>query len=185
MAVKTFTAGTSATAADVNTYLANAGLVYVTSVTISAGATAVAVPNAFNSSYDMYLIQVRTTSANAQFALTMALTGITSGYAFQGFYMVKGSTTLNGYNTSSATAWDIGPTDTAGGQIQITVCHPNTANAKSINYNTAASGGTNLGVYGMGYQTSTATATGFTIYTPSGAYTLGGGSVIVYGYRKA
>jgi hypothetical protein len=185
MAIKTFTTGEVLTASDTNTYLANSGLVYVTSVTIGAGATSVSVPNAFNSTYDMYLIQMRVSSANAQFGLTLGLNGITTGYGFQGFYMVSGSATLNGYNTNSTTTWDIGPTDTAGGFVNITLCHPNQALAKSISYQSSASGGTKIGVYGMGYQNSTTTATAFTVNTPSGAYTLGGGSVTVYGYRKA
>ena len=56
MAVKTFTTEVL-TSADTNTYLANSGLVYVKSHTITSGASVV-VTDAFSSTYDNYLIIV-------------------------------------------------------------------------------------------------------------------------------
>jgi hypothetical protein len=57
MAVKTFAVGELATSADVNTYLTNAGLVYVTQVSPTAAST-IAVSNCFSSTYDNYKVIV-------------------------------------------------------------------------------------------------------------------------------
>jgi hypothetical protein len=56
MAVKTFAVGELATSADVNTYLTNAGLVYVTQVSPTP-ATTIAV-SCFSSTYDNYKVIV-------------------------------------------------------------------------------------------------------------------------------
>ena len=56
MAIKTFTANSVLTAADTNTYLANSGLVYVTSQTVGTAVASVTVSSAFNSSFDSYKI---------------------------------------------------------------------------------------------------------------------------------
>ena len=57
MAVKTFTTGEVLTASDTNTYLANAGLVYITQATLAAAAT-VNVDNCFSSTYTNYVIKL-------------------------------------------------------------------------------------------------------------------------------
>ena len=57
MAIKTFTTGEVLTAADTNTYLANSGWTYVTSVDF-AGATAVNVDGCFTATYDTYQVVV-------------------------------------------------------------------------------------------------------------------------------
>ena len=55
MAVKTFT-NEQLTASDTNTYLANAGLVYITSTTVGSAVSSVTVSNCFSSTYDHYRI---------------------------------------------------------------------------------------------------------------------------------
>ena len=62
MAIKTFVAGTILTAADTNTFLANAGLVYVNSVTPTA-ATTVGLNSCFTSTYANYRVIVTPVSA--------------------------------------------------------------------------------------------------------------------------
>jgi hypothetical protein len=54
MAIKTFTTGEVLTASDTNTYLANSGLVYITSATLSA----TALDGIFTSDYDNYRIVI-------------------------------------------------------------------------------------------------------------------------------
>lgn len=182
MAVKTFTANEVLTAADTNTYLNNGGLVYVASTSLgSSGAT---ITSAFSATYDVYLVQVKVNAASAQFGLSMSLGGITSGYAHQGYYMTRGSTALNGYNTSSAAQWDIGPIDSAGGFINVTLSNPYASFGKTIAFTAAGSGGTGIGVTGFGYQSSTSSATALTVSGPGGGYTITSGTLTVYGYRK-
>ena len=54
MAVKTFTTGEVLTASDTNTYLANAGLVYITSTSVGTGGS-LTVSNCFSATYNNYL----------------------------------------------------------------------------------------------------------------------------------
>jgi hypothetical protein len=59
MAIKTFTAGSVLTASDTNTYLANAGLDYITEVLVTAGGSpTVTINNCFSATYDNYRIVV-------------------------------------------------------------------------------------------------------------------------------
>ena len=69
MAVKTFTSSTL-TASDTNTYLANAGLVYVTSVTGGTGVTTITVSNCFSSTYDAYRIVLTGGTASSSESLS-------------------------------------------------------------------------------------------------------------------
>ena len=55
MAIKTFTTGEVLTASDTNTYLANAGLVYIAATTASAQTT-IAIDNCFTTTYAHYFI---------------------------------------------------------------------------------------------------------------------------------
>jgi hypothetical protein len=87
MAVKTFSVGELATSADVNTYLANAGLVYVTSATASGTAQFLTLQNCFTSTYDNYRITV-----------TNAGSGVNATSI--GFQMLNGSTPYTASNYS-------------------------------------------------------------------------------------
>lgn len=183
MAIKTFTTGEVLTASDTNTYLANAGLVYVTSTTIGSGVSSVTVSNCFSATYDHYLIQIVGTKAGAQVGTAFQLSGITTGYDFQGFYMAKGSSSIIGFHTSNTSTWDFGATDTNASLHEMVVMNPNIAVAKTCVVRNSASGGTTLGVQVFGQNASTSTATGFVFSV--GSSTLTGGTIFVYGYRKA
>lgn len=79
MAVKTFTTGEVLTASDTNTYLANAGLVYITGG-IASGATTLNVDNCFTTTYDNYRLVITRMQVN------------TTGRAFRLNYRASGST---------------------------------------------------------------------------------------------
>jgi hypothetical protein len=67
MAIKTFSVGEVLTASDTNTYLANSGLVYITSTTMG---TTTSISNCFTSTYSHYRIIV---SANISTAAAITL----------------------------------------------------------------------------------------------------------------
>jgi hypothetical protein len=185
MAVKTFTTGEVLTSSDTNTYLANAGWVYVTSVSVgSTPVQTVSISNAFSSTYTEYMIKVVGIKGNAQVGMAVQLNGITSGYDYNGFYMLRGSSALNGFNTVGASGWDAGATDTTVSEHTLYIMNPNVAAAKTCHAHAVGIGGTTLTVEVSGYQTSTATATGFSFYAPVG-YTITQGTIAVYGLRKA
>ena len=80
MAVKTFT-NEQLTASDTNTYLANSGLVYITSATVSGTPSSLSVPNCFSSTYDHYRIVFNGITFSASgFSYTVQVGGYTSGY---------------------------------------------------------------------------------------------------------
>lgn len=162
---------------------ATVGLMYITQATIGNGVTSTTVANCFSSTYDHYLIQVVGTRAGAQVGTSLQLSGITTGYDFQGFYMAKGSSTIVGFNTSNTSSWDFGATDTNASLHEMLVMNPNKAIAKTCVVRNSASGGTTLGVQVFGQNASTSTATGFVFSV--GSSTLTGGTIFVYGYRKA
>jgi hypothetical protein len=58
MTVKTFTSGAILTASDTNEYLANAGLVYITQATVGSGVANVDFTSCFSATYDNYLVSV-------------------------------------------------------------------------------------------------------------------------------
>lgn len=77
MAIKTFTTGEVLTAADTNTFLANAGLVYVTSVTFGAGTT-IQFTNAFTSTYRNYRCYLDVTASTGTNFYIRLLNGTTA-----------------------------------------------------------------------------------------------------------
>lgn len=90
MAVKTFTTGEVLTAADTNTYLANSGLVYITTATLSSTATNVA--NCFSSTYKRYRLVASITGSAASFCTVQFRYGTTTEnttvYNRRGYYNI-------------------------------------------------------------------------------------------------
>ena len=183
MAIKTFTTGEVLTASDTNTYLANAGLVYITSTTVGSAVSSVTVSNCFSSTYKTYLIHLAGIKSTTQVGVTFQLSGITTGYDFQGFYMLRGSSAITGFNTTGASTWDACATDSGASFHELIVQNPNTASPKVFMARGSGEGGTDIGVQTWGQNSSTSTATGFVI-APA-ASTLTGGTIVVYGYRIA
>jgi hypothetical protein len=187
MAIKTFTTGEVLTASDTNTYLANSGLVYIKQQTVGTTVASVTVSSAFSTDYDNYRILIDvTTLSNPGTSIGMSLNNASgSTYLHGGIYMLFGSTTVNGYGPAATTSW----TDLmAGGSpscasVEIHnpfATRPTTAMAQSIRGNTSPS----YGHYVMNaLETSSNSHTAFTITTITGTMT--GGTIYVYGYRKA
>lgn len=182
MAVKTFTTGEVLTSADTNTYLANSGLVYITSQTIGNGVSSVTVSNCFSSTYDDYKIRITGGVGSAVGFLALQLNNSSTGY-FAGY---AGSTYLAGayvgdFNNNAA-KWTIaGGHTTAVLTMNMDLWQPFTTKPTwmqtgvmflSNAYGTAA-----------GENSAATSHTGFIITPQSG--TLTGGTITVYGYRKA
>ncbi len=180
MAVKTFTTGEVLTAADTNTYLANAGLVYVTSTTVGTAVASVTISNCFSSTYDHYRVViagiVNSTAAN----LTGQLSGITgSTYSTGGTFFTYGSATVSGFGPAATTSWVIGVAGATNSHAVIDILSPNTATTKGM----FTQGTSTVAYYSFGGTcTSTSTATGLVVAPNAGTMT--GGTITVYGYRN-
>jgi len=182
MAVKTFTAGEVLNASDTNTYLANAGLVYVKSTTVGAGVASVAVSSAFLADYDNYLITYTGGVLSAATNIRLQLGATTAGYYFSFIYNPYSSATVfaNVNDNNGAIFSFVGAGNTNYARLTANVYNPFTANRTAIatQYSDASNGGT-----GNGYLDNATSYTAFTLSPSTGTMT--GGTITVYGYRKA
>ena len=181
MAIKTFTAGSVLTAADTNTYLANSGLVYITSQTVGSAVSTVTVSSAFNSTYDSYKIiytgGVCSTTLHIGFKLGTTATGYYGGL----IYINDASNVPTGVLDVNASSFSYSGGGTTGHcLINAELHNPFTANYTLMN---------NFNMSFVNYATyngSLRNTTSYTAFTliPSGG-TITGGTITVYGYRKA
>jgi hypothetical protein len=182
MAIKTFTANSVLTAADTNTYLANSGLVYVTSQTVGSGVASVTVSSAFSATYDNYLITLVGGSMSADTALGCKLGSTSTGYYGSYIYSLYSLTVpvSAGDNNGSQFTY-VGGGNAAGAAANFTLLGPNLAKRTYVNANVVFYG-TQSGTY-SGLETSATQHTAFTVAPFSG--TISNGTITVYGYRKA
>lgn len=181
MAIKTFTTGEVLTASDTNTYLTNAGLVYITSTTVGSAVASVTVSNCFSSTYDNYVVLVQGIVNSTAANLTLQLSGITSStYSTGGTFFTYGSATVSGFGPAATTSWTVGPAGTTNSHAFMQIMAPNASTSKTL----FTQGSSTASYYSFaGTCTSTSTATGFVIAPNAGTMT--GGTITVYGYRKA
>ena len=185
MAIKTFTTGEVLTASDTNTYLANAGLVYVTSTTVGSGVSTVTVSNCFSSTFDNYRVIFNngTNSANAE--LTLVLGSTTTGYYNTVLYGAwsNSPTALAAGSANSASFAFAGAADPDGNFLDLNIYNPNLARRTVIAGPFVGMDTDRVGGYTTGFVANTTVYTAFTIAPTSGSMT--GGIITVYGYRKA
>ena len=181
MAVKTFTS-TTLSSSDTNTYLANSGLVYVTSATVGTGVSTVTVANCFNSTYDSYrIVATNVNSTGAGNSAGIQLTGLTTGYYASIVYTTWASATVVGSTDNNTTLWNFAGSYSSDGLVLCCdIINPFLARPTILANGTYAS---HLGGPVNGKQTSSTSVTGFTVSTPLNTMT--GGTITVYGYRKA
>jgi hypothetical protein len=183
MAIKTFTTGEVLTAADTNTYLANSGLVYITSGTFSQADCKV--QGCFSATYDNYRLVISnfTTSGGNRataFQLLQGATALGNNYNFGGFYCTYGA--ANGTVTGSAQAYwqtfSTAASTDSGGTIEIQ--RPFISDQTTYQLL-----GTNYDAYyaQAGNNTNVASCDGFRITNLSSD--TNAFSYAVYGYRKA
>ena len=182
MAVKTFTTGETLTTSDTNTYLANSGLVYIKSQTIGTAVTAVTVSDAFSSTYDNYQIITSggAASTSAQFFLTLGATA--TGYYSAGAYCTYAGA-VSASAQSNAAYFMCSSVDSQSLALNVTLQNPFTA-FKTLfvsNYFGLQTG--DGGLVKTGFLNNTTSYTSFTLTL--GAGTMTGGTITVYGYRKA
>lgn len=137
MAIKTFTDLTTLPASDINTYLANSGLVYVGEFTASGTSRALVCDNIFTATYDMYRIVANigsTSNTNFLYFQGINTAGVTvsSGYGSSCYTRDYFTSTTGVTNFASAanTLANLGPVANAVGNassIQFDILNPATA----------------------------------------------------------
>lgn len=185
MSVKVFSTGEVLTASDTNTYLANSGLVYVTSATVGSGVSSVTVSSAFNSTYDNYKIIISSgVGSTAGALLNMTLGSTATGYYWGGYVAIWSGTPalqiLSGSNTASWSRVAIANTNSLNGEIEL-FC-PNLAKRTIYNARYVQNNVDGNAVGTGGFLDDATQYTAFTLTAASGTIT--GGTITVYGYRK-
>lgn len=184
MAVKTFTTGEVLTAADTNTYLNNGGLVYIKSQTIGTAVSSVTVSSAFSADYDAYKIILTGGAASQTSVLMMTLGSASTNYYYTFLYATFAA------NTPLADNGNLAARFTYAGQMHLTgglganieVVNPYLNKYTYISNPLFAGNGTYAGTH-VGTLADTSSYTSFTLTCNTGTIT--GGTITVYGYRKA
>jgi hypothetical protein len=161
----------------------NSGLVYIKEQTIGSGVSSVEVTGAFSADYDSYKIIVTNVTCSANQPGFRLQLGTTSGstYYYAGFEISYALGTLNASSLANGGFFYIGNFGNAASMSsEIDLYRPFLA--QNTNYS-SMSGSTNWSVSQNGYLNNTTSYTAFTLFPSSGALT--GGTITVYGYRKA
>jgi len=186
MAVKTFTTGEVLTSADTNTYLANSGLVYVTSTTATSGAN-ISMNGCFSSTYRNYRVVISnlttTGVAASSIRLRSGTTDATTSYYYNGTYMSYTSATINGYAGSNVGTWDPGiVVDATMGGTSFDFFNPYVAFVTSFNsFGCDPRTGGGGGRFSTGMHYANTSYDGFTWFSGS---TITNATITVYGYRN-
>lgn len=181
MADQTFTSGQVLTASQMSTLQANIGLTYISSTTIGAGVTTVSVASCFSATYDNYRIVISNmVASNDGSPLLFKLNNSTgSTYSTLGTNMDFGSNTVYGAAFTSTGVRVLESSTTINSSI-IDVFMPFTASITTMN--SCWTGNSHVGWYN-GRDTNAVSQTGCSITISAGTIT--GGTIVVYGYRKA
>ena len=174
-----FTNGTALDASSLN----SVGLWLVKTQTIGTAVPSVTVTNAFSADYNNYLITVNGGVGSTPAAAALQLTGSTTGYysAWNGvFYTTAAS---NDGADNNAASWTAGAQYPEGNGMNAILFNPFLASSRTgiyfnrVDFRVGGSSGV-----GSGFHNVTASYTGFSII--SGAGTMTGGTIRVYGYRN-
>jgi hypothetical protein len=181
MAISTATSvGQILTSAYVNNNI-NSGTTYITEATIGTGVSTVTVAGCFSATYDNYQIVIYgTDSSSLNNLVVLGLNNSTgSTYNSSIVYMVhnSGQGTATGTNATFRVAFGGDVSDT---NSNITLYSPFLVRRTGM---TATCANGNLFATSGGTDTNAVSNTGFSISV--GADTLTGGTIAVYGYRKA
>lgn len=186
MAIKTFTTGEVLTASDTNTYLANAGLVFVASTTFS-GSTGVEMSNCFSSTYNNYEVHVTVYGSNTTNTSFQLMTGTNTKdtsavYDRAGWYWTTAFTNFNATGTTNWFNANHGTTAANYSNSQTTIFRPNVSGVRTETRGQSYAGDSNLLTYLNQFVTTTTAYTGLYLFPASGNIT---GTITIYGYRKS
>jgi hypothetical protein len=188
MATKQFSTGEVLTSGDVNTYLANSGLVYISTTSFSGGSTA-QFTSCFTSTYTNYRALVSYTSAAGNAAYIRLLVGSTaqsdnilsvvSGATYAAPATLVGSSRGDNYSLFSA----VYPTYPTNASIEFFSPQVVAYTGISGFINPMDAVGSTFGLNYFARSTVTKQIDGFEI-TTAGATNIAG-TMTLYGYRKA
>lgn len=186
MAIKTFTTGEVLTSSDTNTYLANSGLVYVTTKTFTTTSSAQQINNCFTSTYDNYRIifaGIGSTAGNdfVNAQLVDGTSPVSTGIYYHSYAYSGTSAMTTGFQASQA-QWRVGLIGDTATLFTWDLFNPQAA-AKTVGTSSYMSSATNDFFNGNNGQmvNNTTQYEGIYFFPGSGTWS---GTITVYGYRK-
>lgn len=185
MAVKTF-GSERLTSTDINTYLTNSGLVYIKSQTVGTAVASVTVSSAFSTDFDNYKVLWNNGVTSTTTSVNMTLGATATGYNSVLVYGQYGNTTVTAVNNQNGSSWTYmayGSTDAVVLAAEIYQPFLTKYTMFQSHHIQLSGAGGNAAGYNAGVLTNTTSYTSFTLAPGSG--TLTGGTITVYGYRKA
>jgi hypothetical protein len=163
------------------TAVGNSGLVYVKSQTVGTGVASVAVTGAFSADYENYKITYTNGASSLAREIDFSLNGSTLGhYAVMYYNPYAGGAAAGVYSNNRANWTHAGGGAALNPYMNIEVSMPFLA--KPTFMTAGYVDASNTGMI-TGYQSQATSFTGFTIAPAAGTFT--GGTITVYGYRKA
>jgi hypothetical protein len=167
-----------------NTLLAPYGLELIRAQTIGSAVSSVVVSNVFSSAYDNYLVQVSDGVGSTNGYLNFTLGSTSTGYNRVNIIAPYTTGTVTSFQSQNAAAWfAVIPftTNSISGFFDI----QSPFLAKNTHFMSRGNQSSATGEVGMnsGYLADTTSYTSFTFTTTTGTVT--GGTIAVYGYRKA
>ena len=185
MAIKTFSTDEVLTASDTNTFLANAGLVYVTSASLSAGST-IGINNCFSSTMDHYRVLFTNVSPSTTVDIRWRLRSGGSGNATSNYWMQNisaSASTISAFEEVSQTSFRFNYAQ--GGSNAFAwadLYFPFSAQNTTVNWTAMSYAGNIVNRSFLGFFNTSTSFDGLEIVVASGTVT---GNITVYGYRKA
>ena len=176
MTYPVFASGDVLNASDMNAV----GLWLVKTQTIGSAVSTVAVTNAFSSDYDNYLITINGGAMSSAADITLQLGSTTTNYYSGVLYANWANTPLAAAASAQSNFGRAGSGTTTSLMMFCYVTSPFLSENTQM-FSTIAS--STFAGYGMGFLDNTTSYTGFTI-GQSGAATMTGGTIRVYGYRN-
>jgi hypothetical protein len=161
----------------------NSGLTYIASSTVGTGVSSHVVSGCFSSTYDNYHITYSGGVGSTLITLQMSLGASVTGYSSIANYALYATpTTPASDGNNNASKWGfVGYASTNYTSMSLDLINPFAA--LYTTYGAAAWAAVTVAGTSAGIHTVATSYTGFTIYPSTG--TLTGGTVTVYGYRKA
>jgi hypothetical protein len=185
MAIKTFTTGEVLTAADTNTYLANSGLVYVGSGTLSLTTSATNVTGVFSSTYKNYrvlfYVSARSTTNSVDMKYIVGTTPTSTGYYQAGIGGEYASNAVVYYPRSNGSAQFSGLNVASPTGLTMDIFNPNRT-GNTLHTGAASDAATGYAFSLGGENINSSQFTGFQLFTSTGTATV---EYQVFGYREA
>ena len=186
MTIKTFSVGELATSADVNTFLTNAGLVYVSETTTTAAV--IFLDGVFTSTFSNYLVTFSSTNVTAtgtlNFRVRASASALTSAYRYgQTGYFYDVGTSFN-FSGASGAGFPLAVASGASfGSGTCTILNPALAQKTTMLSDGASDFSNYIGQSSRGHVNNSATYDGIQVYQDSGGTITG--TLRVYGMRQA